>query len=49
MALTDDEPDGPMREFVPQLAEGRIVVLRIFAFGEMERVESRPNSVTRDP
>lgn len=48
MALMDDEPDGPMHEFVPLLADGRIVVLRIFAFGEMERVEPRPNSVTRD-
>ena len=48
MALPDDEPDGPMCEFVPLLADGRIVVPRIFAFGEMERVEPRPNSVTRD-
>ncbi len=44
----NDEPDGPRSEFCPLLADGRIVGPRIFAFGELERVESRPNSVTHD-
>jgi hypothetical protein len=48
MVLMDDEPDGPMREFVPLLANGMIVVPRVFASGGMERIGTRRNSVPLD-